>query len=213
VVPAGVDVAGAAPPSPPLQQHTAPSQQQQRGVPPLLLLPPPASLQRAAAEAVTHGGAPPREDGVRRSHSRSYSSDDDGLPTKRQRPARSRSLSPREHDAPDAMQDAGELAAVAAPAVVPQQLQQVALPPAAPPPAAPPPPPAHDAAVWHYRTPRNGVQGPFSLAQLATFRAALQRLNRWSTLRVWRSGQTEADAVLLTTLVPSLAERGGLTQD
>jgi hypothetical protein len=56
--------------------------------------------------------------------------------------------------------------------------------------------------VWHYDTPRNGVQGPFSLAQLATFREeALQRLNRWSTLRVWRSDQTEADAVLLTTLV------------
>jgi hypothetical protein len=55
--------------------------------------------------------------------------------------------------------------------------------------------------VWHYNTPRNGVQGPFSLAQLATFREALQRLNRWSTLCVWCIGQTEADAVLLTTMV------------
>ncbi len=76
-------------------------------------------------------------------------------------------------------------------------------PAAAPAPAAPAvPAPDAAAAVWHYDTPRNGVQGPFSLAQLATFREeALQRLNRWSTLRVWRSDQTEADAVLLTTLV------------
>jgi hypothetical protein len=75
-------------------------------------------------------------------------------------------------------------------------------PAAAPAPAAPLlPAPDAAAEVWHYNTPRNGVQGPFSLAQLATFRGALLRLNRWSTLRVWRISQTEADAVLLTTLV------------
>jgi hypothetical protein len=76
-------------------------------------------------------------------------------------------------------------------------------PAAAPAPAAPPlPAPDAAAAVWHYNTPRNGVQGPFSLAYLATFREALeQRLHRWSTFRVWRSDQTEADAVLLSTLV------------
>jgi hypothetical protein len=102
------------------------------------------------------------------------------------------------------MQDAAEPAAAAAPVVVlpqqPQQ-QQVALPPAAPP-AALPPPPAHDAAVWHYRTPRNGVQGPFSLAQLVTFRASLLLLRRWGALRVWRTDQPEADAVLVASLLP-----------
>ena len=71
------------------------------------------------------------------------------------------------------------------------------LPPPAP--AAPPPPPP---LLYHYNTPRNGVQGPFSLAQIAEFRAHLTRLGRWHTLRVWRSGQTEADAVLVSTLLP-----------
>ncbi len=77
-------------------------------------------------------------------------------------------------------------------------------PPAAavPPTAAAPTTPPDDAAVWHYNTPRNGVHGPFSLAQLATFREALLRLGRWHVLRVWRTGQAEADAVLLATLLP-----------
>jgi hypothetical protein len=74
-----------------------------------------------------------------------------------------------------------------------------AMPQAAPQPAA-----AVDlaAAVWHYRTPKRGVQGPFSLDQLALFRDALVRLNRWDTLPIWRAGQPEADAVLVASLLP-----------
>jgi hypothetical protein len=59
------------------------------------------------------------------------------------------------------------------------------------------------AAVWHYNTPRNGVQGPFLRAQLASFRPYLTRLGRWASLRVWRGGSAEAeqDAVLVTELL------------
>jgi hypothetical protein len=48
--------------------------------------------------------------------------------------------------------------------------------------------------------PRNGIQGPFSRAQLRQFRPYLERLNRWASLRVWRAGQTEAQAVLVSKL-------------
>jgi hypothetical protein len=61
---------------------------------------------------------------------------------------------------------------------------------------------AADPAVFHYTTPKNGVQGPFSLAELASFREALVRLQRWDTFRVWRTGQTEAHAVLASSLLP-----------
>jgi hypothetical protein len=57
-------------------------------------------------------------------------------------------------------------------------------------------------AAWHYRTPKNGVHGPFSLEHLALFREHLTKLKRWATLHVWRTGQPEADAVLLTSLLP-----------
>ncbi len=57
-------------------------------------------------------------------------------------------------------------------------------------------------AAWHYRTPKNGVHGPFSLKHLALFREHLTKLKRWATLHVWRTGQPEADAVLLTSLLP-----------
>jgi hypothetical protein len=60
-----------------------------------------------------------------------------------------------------------------------------------------------DAEVWHYRTPRHGVQGPVSLAQLLGWRPFLEsRAGVWATLRVWRAEQAEADAWLLTTLLP-----------
>ncbi len=55
--------------------------------------------------------------------------------------------------------------------------------------------------VWHYRTPRHGVQGPFSLRQLVSFREHLQRLRRWATLRIWKAGQPEGGAVLLAELL------------
>jgi hypothetical protein len=79
------------------------------------------------------------------------------------------------------------------------------LPPAAPvqpddvPAAALPP---HTEPCWHYNTPRKGIQGAFSLDALATFREHLTRLGRWDTLRLWRTGETEADAVLLASLLP-----------
>jgi hypothetical protein len=38
------------------------------------------------------------------------------------------------------------------------------------------------------------------MEELASFRSSLTTLNRWATLRVWRTGQTEADAVLVTSL-------------
>jgi hypothetical protein len=93
--------------------------------------------------------------------------------------------------------------AAALPPAAEAQLLPVALP--AMPQAAPQPAAAVDpaAAVWHYRTPKHGVQGPFSLDQLALlFRDALVRLNRWDTLPVWRTGQPEADAVLVASLLP-----------
>ena len=74
----------------------------------------------------------------------------------------------------------------------------------APAPAAalPEPLPPPDEVAWHYNTPKNGVQGPMSLRTLSTYRAHLERLNRWSSLRVWRTGQSEADAVLVASLLP-----------
>jgi hypothetical protein len=62
--------------------------------------------------------------------------------------------------------------------------------------------PPQEEQVWHYNTPRHGVQGPFSLAQLATFRDTLLRLGRWASLRVWRAGQAEAEGVLASSVVP-----------
>jgi hypothetical protein len=56
--------------------------------------------------------------------------------------------------------------------------------------------------VWRYNTPKHGVQGPWSLEQLRSWQPELVRLNRWTTLRVWREGQTEAQAVLVTSLLP-----------
>ena len=67
---------------------------------------------------------------------------------------------------------------------------------------APAPVDPQDAVVWHYRTPKHGVQGPMSLRTLGTYRAHLERLNRWGSLRVWRTGQSEADAVLVASLLP-----------
>jgi hypothetical protein len=58
-----------------------------------------------------------------------------------------------------------------------------------------------DAAVFFYATPRYGVQGPFSRTQLRQFQPHLERLNRWTSLHVWRAGQTEAQAVLAPTLL------------
>jgi hypothetical protein len=49
------------------------------------------------------------------------------------------------------------------------------------------------------------VQGPFSLRSLRSFREHLTRIGRWDTLRVWRTGETEADAVLLASLLPEAA--------
>jgi hypothetical protein len=56
--------------------------------------------------------------------------------------------------------------------------------------------------VFYYNTPKRGVQGPCSLEQLRGWQPELVRLNRWTTLRVWREGQTEAQAVLVTSLLP-----------
>jgi hypothetical protein len=47
----------------------------------------------------------------------------------------------------------------------------------------------------------NGVQGPYSLAQMELFRDHLVRLNRWTSLRVWRTGQAPEDGELLCLLV------------
>jgi hypothetical protein len=89
----------------------------------------------------------------------------------------------------------------------PQQLpllpqQQLALPA---PQQLPLPPPVRQSAVrsWYYNTPCHGVQGPFSLVHLQRWREQLIELNQWSTLRVWRVGQQETDAVLVSTLLPS----------
>ena len=46
------------------------------------------------------------------------------------------------------------------------------------------------------------LQGPVSLRTLSTYRAHLERLKRWSSLRVWHTGQGEADAVLVASLLP-----------
>ncbi len=70
--------------------------------------------------------------------------------------------------------------------------------------AAPAAPPAQMLPCWHYAT-HKGVQGPFSLHALASFREHLTRIGRWGTLRVWRTGETEADAVLLASLLPEAA--------
>ncbi len=59
-----------------------------------------------------------------------------------------------------------------------------------------------DAAVWHYNTPRHGIHGPFSRAQLASFRPYLTRLGRWAGLRVWRAGAEEDTAALVAALLP-----------
>jgi hypothetical protein len=75
---------------------------------------------------------------------------------------------------------------------------------AVPLPAASLAPPELDAAavVWFYRTPKCGVQGPMPLAQLARYRAHLTKIGQWASLRVWRTGQPEAQAVLLAALLP-----------
>ncbi len=57
-------------------------------------------------------------------------------------------------------------------------------------------------AIWFYDTPKKGVQGPFSLAQLASFREYLERAGYWATLRVWCAGQSSVDGVLLASLLP-----------
>ncbi len=56
-------------------------------------------------------------------------------------------------------------------------------------------------AIWYYDTPESGVQGPFSLAQLASFRPFPEHAQLWATLRVWHTGQTAADGVLLASLL------------
>jgi hypothetical protein len=40
------------------------------------------------------------------------------------------------------------------------------------------------------------------LAQLARYRAHLTKIGQWASLRVWRAGQPEAQAVLLASLLP-----------
>ncbi len=76
-------------------------------------------------------------------------------------------------------------------------------PPAPPPPVpTPPPAPAADAAVWHYTTPRRGVMGPFTLAQIASFKAHIKSLGHWASLRLFRAGQDEAThGVLASSLL------------
>ena len=70
-------------------------------------------------------------------------------------------------------------------------------------PLAAPPAASSDEAVeeWFYRAKAN-TYGPFSVARLRTFKPVLVEKGKWGALKVWRAGQTEADAILIAHLLP-----------
>ena len=74
--------------------------------------------------------------------------------------------------------------------------------PPPPPPSPPPPPPPPPPEGWLYRDNRSRVQGPFTEAQLRSFQLFLLRKGLWDTLRVWREGAAEGDAMRVADLLP-----------
>ena len=80
--------------------------------------------------------------------------------------------------------------------------------PAPPPPKALPAvsPPVLDDIIeeWFYRA-KATTHGPFSIAQLRTFKPVLVAKGKWGALRVWRAGQNEAEAIRIAHLLPDAA--------
>ena len=57
---------------------------------------------------------------------------------------------------------------------------------------------------WFYRA-KATTHGPFSIARLRTFKPVLVEKGKWGALKVWKAGQTEADAIRIAVLLPDAA--------
>ena len=84
--------------------------------------------------------------------------------------------------------------------LTPQQQQRSPTPPQPQPSAAPS---VADETVdeWFYRA-KATTHGPFSIVRLRKFKPVLVEKGKWGGLKVWKAGQTEADAIRIAHLLP-----------